>query len=193
MTSDNNDLSVTTDAPDAPSNIPTNAAEADAYAQQFAASAEQVLESMKRDVQALLDSFPADAATSLINDPERELVPAEILLATDLEHMLNSERENKFLGEDYIAFFRAAVAVDPAALEIKNKIQAILEVLEEDDAVSLVRNPYRTLTAAEASIINALGDPSLLQGTGDDVVLSPDLSQFLADNVRVADDVEGEG
>lgn len=202
MTSENSDIpdsgttnSDTTNSdatPEAPTNIPTNAAEAEAYAEQFAASAEQVLESMKRDVQALLDSFPADAATTLINDPERELVPAEILLATGLEHMLDADRQNRFLGEDYVAFFKAAVAVDPEALAIKDKIQSILEVLDEDAAVSLVRDPYRTLTADESALIEALPHEEITQRTNHAAVLHPQLSRFLADNVRVADDVDDE-
>ncbi|WP_061964273.1 hypothetical protein [Demequina aurantiaca] len=198
MTSENHDPSSSDDAsqtgtaPEAPTNIPTNAAEADAYAQQFQASAEKVLEGMKRDVQALLDSFPADAATLLINDPERELVPAEILLATGLEHMLDSERGNRFLSEDYVAFFKAAVAVDPEALAIKDKIQSILEVLDEDAAISLVRDPYRVLTAEETAQIDALDGEDLTQSTNHAAVLHPQLSRFLADNVRVADDVDDE-
>lgn len=176
----------TTDAPQ-----PTPA-EAEAFANEFAASAEQVLESMKRDVQALLDSFPADAATSLINDPKRELLDVEIVLAAGLEHMLDAERDNRYLSADYVAFFEAAVAVDPAALEIKDKVQSILEVLDEDAAVSLVRDPYRTLSKEESDLINALDAEELTQQTNHAAILHPTLSRFLADNVRVADDVDDE-
>lgn len=174
--------------PGAPTNIPTNAAEADAYAKQFAASAEQVLEAMKRDVQALLDSFPADAATTLINDPERELVPAEILLATGLENMLDSERGNRFLNEDYVTFFKAAVGVDPEALAIKNKVQAVLEMLPEEDAVSLVRDPFRVLTADEIVLLAVAEEPDLTQASAGGTVLSVPIAEFLRDNVRVSDD-----
>jgi len=165
-------------------------AQAEGAAQEFAASAEQLLEKMKRDVQALLDSMPADGATSLINDPERELLDVEVVLASGLEHMLDEERGNRFLNEDYVAFFRAAVAVDPAALEIKNQIQAILEVLDEDAAVSLVRDPYRTLTSEESALIDAIDEVDLTQQTNHAAILHPKLSRFLADNVRVADDVD---
>lgn len=187
-----NDVSQAADTPEAPTDIPTNYAEADAYAEQFAASAEQVLETMKRDVQALLDSFPADAATTLINDPERELDAAEILLATGLEHMLDENRDNKFLSEDYVAFFKAAVAVDPEALDTKDKIQSILEVLDEDAAIALVRDPYRTLTEEESALIDGLEHEDLTQETNHAAILNPKLSRFLADNVRVADDVDDE-
>jgi hypothetical protein len=162
--------------------------DAEEFAEQFAASAEQVLESMKRDVQALLDSLPADAATTLINDPERELSEVEVLMANGLENMLDADRNNRYLNEEYVAFFKAAVAVDPEALEIKSTIQDILEVLDEDAAVSLVRDPYRALTPDESSLIDALGGEDLTHPLDGSVVLDPQLSQFLADNVRVADD-----
>jgi len=173
-----------------PTNETVPAEQAEAYAEQFTASAEQVLDQMKQDTQALLDSLPADAATSLINDPERELLDVEVAIATGLERMLDEERGNKYLNEDYVAFFRAAVAVDPEALAIKDKIQAILESLEEDAAVALVRDPFRALTAQEFAIIDALDEEDLTQQTNHAAVLNPELSRFLADNVRVADDDE---
>lgn len=102
-------------------------------------------------------SLPTNAATSLISDPARELSEAEVLMANGLEDLLDKARDNRFLNADYVAFFTAAVAVDPAVLEIKDTIQPIFEVLDEDAAVSLVDSSGHGVALAMVAMMSATG------------------------------------
>lgn len=151
-------------------------------------STEEVLQAFARDVELLLTTLPPTSADTLVEDPHRELDPIESEMLASMPHVLDAERENRFLLSEYAEFIQLAVTVDTTARAAQDRTQAVLQALPEDDGVALVRQPFQTLTSEQAAAIEALGDETLLRDNAEGKQLAEDVAIFLDRNVTLADE-----
>ena len=149
-----------------------------------------MLQAFARDVELMLSTLPATSADALIENPHRELEPAEVELLDAMSHMLDSERDNRYLLAEYADFIQLAVSIDESARVAQDRAQAVLEVLPEEDGVSLVLQPFQPLTPIQVEAIQAIGDETLLRANAEGHQLAEDIAIFLDQNVTVADEEE---
>lgn len=147
-----------------------------------------MLQAFARDVELMLSTLPATSADALVEDPHRELEPAEVELLSPMAHMLDSERDNRYLLLEYAEFIQLAVTVDQSAREAQRRAQAVLEVLPEEDGISLVLQPFQPLTPVQVEAIQAIGDETLLRANAEGHQLAEDIAVFLDQNVTIADE-----
>lgn len=147
-----------------------------------------MLQAFARDVELMLSTLPVPSADTLVDNPERELEPAEVELLTPMAHMLDPGRDNKFLLSEYSDFIKLAVSVDPGARAAMDRAQSVLEVLPEDEGVSLVMQPFQPLTTSQVEAIQKLGDDTLLRPNAEGHQLAEDIAIFLDQNVTIADE-----
>ena len=151
-------------------------------------SSEEMLQAFARDVELMLSTLPATSADALVENPHRELEPAEVELLDAMSHMLDSERDNRYLLAEYADFIQLAVSIDESARVAQDRAQAVLEVLPEEDGVSLVLQPFQPLTPIQVEAIQAIGDETLLRANAEGHQLAEDIAVFLDQNVTVAED-----
>ena len=147
-----------------------------------------MLQAFARDVELMLSTLPVTAADALVENPHREFEPAEVELLSSMAHMLDPERDNRYLLSEYADFIQLAVSVDESARVAQDRAQAVLEVLPEEDGVALVLQPFQALTPEQVSAIDALGDETLLRANAEGYQLAEDIAIFLDQNVTIADE-----
>lgn len=147
-----------------------------------------MLQAFARDVELMLSALPPSSADALVDNPERELEPAELELLSSMGHMLDPERNNTYLLSEYADFIKLAVSIDQGARAAMDRAQTVLEVLPEDEGVALVLQPFQTLTQAQVDIIKGLGDDTLIRPNAEGFQLAEDIAVFLDQNVTIADD-----
>lgn len=146
-----------------------------------------MLQAFARDVELLLSTLPATSADTLVDNPHRELEPLETQLLGSMVHMLDPDRGNRYLLSEYAEFIQLAVSVDQSARAAQDRAQAVLEVLPEDEGVSLVLQPFQPLTPTQIAAIEALGDETLLRANAEGFQLAEDIAIFLDQNVTIDD------
>lgn len=151
-------------------------------------SSEEMLQAFARDVELMLSTLPPSSADALVDNPERELEPAELELLSSMGHMLDPERDNKHLLSEYADFIKLAVSVDQSARAAMDRAQTVLEALPEEEGVALVLQPFQPLTDAQVEIIKGLGDDTLMRPNAEGFQLAEDIAIFLDQNVTIADE-----
>lgn len=147
-----------------------------------------MLQAFARDIELMLSTLPVTSADSLVENPHRELDPIEVEMLAGMPHVLDPDRDHKFLLSEYAEFIQLAVSVDTAARAAQDRAQAVLEVLPEADGISLVNQPFQLLSDSQVAAIEAIGDGTLLRGNADGHQLAEDIAIFLDQNVTVAED-----
>ena len=147
-----------------------------------------MLQAFARDVELMLSALPATSADALIENPRREFESAELELLSSMSHMLDPERDHRYLLSEYADFIQLAVSVDESARAAQDRAQSVLEVLPEDEGVSLVLQPFQALTPTQVAAIEALGDETLLRANAEGHQLAEDIAIFLDRNVTIADE-----
>lgn len=144
-----------------------------------------MLQAFARDVELMLSTLPVTSADSLVENPHRELEPLESELLSSMAHMLDSDRDNRYLLSEYAEFIQLAVSVDQSARAAQDRAQAVLEVLPEDEGVALILQPFQPLTPVQVAAIEALGDDTLLRPNAQGYQLAEDIAIFLDQNVTI--------
>ena len=151
-------------------------------------SSEEMLQAFARDVELMLSTLPPSSADALVDNPERELEPAELELLSSMGHMLDPERDNKHLLSEYADFIKLAVSVDQSARAAMDRAQTVLEALPEEEGVALVLQPFQPLTDSQVETIKGLGDDTLMRPNAEGFQLAEDIAIFLDQNVTIADE-----
>lgn len=147
-----------------------------------------MLEAFARDVELMLSTLAPASADALVENPARELSPDELELLSPMRHMLDPQRDYKYLLAEYVDFIKLAVRVDRGARAALDRAQMVLEALPEDEGVALVLQPFQPLSESQVEIIRGLGDDTLMRPNAEGYQLAEDIAIFLDQNVTIADD-----